>query len=120
MSWTVELNYCLTGTITTGLTLDNSNPEAGSIPSGFLTYGDDNYGDSNYAPTAIYQAIYANPPGAYKEFVFDYSAGAGDITYQYQESEEGSSYTAWSTAVDLSSQPTLTLRSSYQKFRFIY
>ncbi len=89
--------YRLTGNIITGLTLDITNPTAGTVPDDFTTYADlDDPG-----PYDDITAVYVSPI-LYSDRGFTYltymgAGDPGDIQMQYRTSTDGTTWSAWST-----------------------
>lgn len=121
MSWSDLNKYRLSGSITTGLTLDSANTSAGTIPSDFVTdtYNSTNYSTGTYGVTAIFEGKYSS---AYtkNQFVWTPVCDSGDIKFQFRASSDDATYTSWSSLVNVSSVNNQIYNYQYFKVRFVY
>jgi len=121
MGWTSLNKYRLQGTITTLLTLDTNNSEAGSIPSDYTTtaYDSETYSDSSYTPSAIFEGDYESSTGS-TFLSWTASSASGAITYQTNISDDGINYDGWSGEIDALTTKETTITKQYFKLRFIF
>lgn len=107
----------LTGTITSGLTLSPTNADAGSIPSGVVTYGDFNYSETTYEITGQYNVDYESANNWCKLGIIA-TGDASDIVYAYQVSSDGISYSSISSDADVVGVDYILHKYKYLKMRF--
>lgn len=114
-----------TGDISTGVTLDETNAEGGTIPDDCLTYAlDHNYGDDYFTATAYYESdILYNSEGFYR-LNWLATGDAGDVMMQYKTAGRGQDIDAesWSAEIDAVtySQVVLDTRNPYLRYRFVF
>jgi hypothetical protein len=121
MAWTANNKYYLTGSITSGLTLSINNADAGTVPTDMsvTTYDDGTYDDYNYEITGIYQGTYESSFTA-NDVVWISSGDTNDIKYQYATSDDGITYSNFTTLSDGIGTTQIQINASYFKFRLIF
>jgi hypothetical protein len=119
MAWTSENKYMLSGNIATGLTLDSSNPNAGTPLAGTPLYGSGTYGSQKFQYAAFYDGVYESDYYNNK-LTISTTGDSGDITYTYSISDDGVTYTAFPTAINIVGTTVLYMRAKYFKIRFYF
>jgi len=105
-----------------GLTLDVLNGEGGVAPvSGFTFYGGAKYGEVYYEATAIYESSQLYRPNGFGTIEWRAIGDSEDIMFQYRTSDDGTTWSSWSTAVDAIGIKSQNLGSvKYFQYRFIF
>lgn len=120
MGWISHNKWYCTGTIDSGgITLDSSNSESGTAPTGLDEYGTAIYGTATYGPTARYEGEYQSTV-EFNRLSWTATGDAGDIKYQYATSDDGVTYSDWSTETDAIGSTTLEIDEEYFKIRFTF
>ena len=121
MSWTANNKYYLTGSITSGLTLSDDNADSGTVPTDMsvLTYNDETYNDSTYEITAIYEGTYESSFST-NDVNWISTGDSNDIKYQVATSDDGVTYSDYSTLADAIGTTQIAVNASYFKLRFIF
>jgi hypothetical protein len=119
MAWTSENKYMLSGDIATGLTLDSSNTNSGTPLAGTPLYGSGTYGSQLFQYAAFYEGAYTSDYYNNK-LTISTSGGSGDITYSYCLSDDGITYSAFQSPVNIIGTTTLYMRAKYFKIRFYF
>ncbi len=104
------------------LYLDKDNSIGGTVPSDFDTYADNlQYGVDVYGYAAIYESGYYYNSSGWTFVSWVAISHAGDIYFQYRTSEDGATYTSWSSASDAVSTSSITFSSNkYFQLRFLF
>jgi hypothetical protein len=120
MAWISENKYMLAGTITAGLTLDSSNPGAGTAPAGYSLYGSGTYGSDEYQIAAYYEGVYESLYYNNK-LTITTSGDSGDIKYTYALSDDGITFTDKMVSPgNIVGTTSLTMRAKYFRVRLYY
>lgn len=105
----------LTGTPFTGLVLSASNAKVGTVPAGFLSFPFDLPADLTH--TAVYESPEYYHPAGFATITW-YAVGA--VEYQLSRSDDGETWTAWSTAEDAAGLQQIVIASAYFRIRFVF
>lgn len=113
--------YYLQGSESTGLTLDMTNAEGGTVPQDWTLYGELLYGNGFYQPAGFYQSPKYYEDDGFFILRFTGTGDAGDITYQYRVSDDGIEWDAWTAGVDAVGVVIVPLTGQqYLQYRFIF
>ena len=121
MGWTANNKYYLTGSITSGLTLSSGNADAGTVPTdlSLLTYDDETHNDSTYEITAIYEGTFESSFST-NDLNWTSVGDSNDIKYQVATSDDGVTYSDYSTLSDAIGTTQISVNAPYFKFRLIW
>ena len=121
MSWTANNKYHCEGSITSGLTLSIDNGDGGTVPSdmSLLTYNDETYNDSTYEITAIYEGTFESSFSV-NDLKWTSVGDSNDIKYQVATSDDGVTYSEYSTLADAIGTTQIAVSAAYFKFRLIW
>jgi hypothetical protein len=118
MGWLAQNKYHLTGEINSGLTISPTNPQSGTAPATWAKYDSGTYNQFYYTPTGFYEGSYYSPN--IKKIKLTYTGTIGEAKYSYCESDDGATYSAWASEVNLSAGTIIIFSMKYWKLRLIY
>ena len=104
--------YMLSGNTVSGLFLDVTNSEAGTLPTDLVSYDDINYDAGLLGISAVYTSLYMIDVLGFSELV---CIGVGNVFFQYRELGG-----AWSAEQDATGEQIFTLSGTEIQFRFIF
>jgi hypothetical protein len=115
--------YCCTGDpFVAGVSLDVSNTQGGTVPSGYLTYDDGTYDDDVYEYNSFYEThiLKSEEDTGFTSVTVNCISVSGYIYFQWREYFPATdTFGAWSAATDTTGVYTHTISGDSVQLRFL-